>query len=153
VTVFPRLFPRAIGGTLREFLFGSPCQRCEGGSYAKRWARYDGTGSWRMHHTWIGPGHDYLFDYGDEYCARNGWFSRHRLLTALIAAVLALIVAMVAMVNAAHAAEPPKLPVGVTCEAVRERVAEHGRAAAIAWALASGYSWRQIRDARKICGI
>lgn len=53
----------------------------------------------------------------------------------------------------AHAADAPKLPQGVTCSDVRERVAEHGRAAAIAWALASGYSWRQIREARKICGV
>jgi len=50
---------------------------------------------------------------------------------------------------AGHAADVPKLPQGVTCSDIRERVAEHGRAAAIAWALASGYSWRQIRLAQQ----
>lgn len=49
----------------------------------------------------------------------------------------------------ARAADPPKLPAGVTCSDVRERVAEHGLAVAIAWAVKQGYSWREIRDAKR----
>jgi hypothetical protein len=42
------------------------------------------------------------------------------------------------------------LPAGATCEMVREKVAEHGKAAALAWALKQGYSFAQIRRA-KLC--
>jgi hypothetical protein len=42
------------------------------------------------------------------------------------------------------------LPEGITCEMVREKVAEHGKAAALAWALKQGYSFAQIRRA-KLC--
>lgn len=41
------------------------------------------------------------------------------------------------------------LPAGATCELVREKVAEHGKAAALAWALKQGYSLAQIRQARR----
>jgi hypothetical protein len=42
------------------------------------------------------------------------------------------------------------LPAGATCEIVREKVAEHGKAVALAWALKQGYSFAQIRRA-KLC--
>jgi hypothetical protein len=67
-----------------DFFFGSPCELCQHGNRSHRWTRYDGTGSWRMHKVWVGPGHDWLFDYGSEYCARNGWFSRHWIMTTTI---------------------------------------------------------------------
>ena len=41
------------------------------------------------------------------------------------------------------------LPAGITCEIVREKVAEHGKAVALAWALRQGYSLAQIRAARR----
>jgi hypothetical protein len=41
------------------------------------------------------------------------------------------------------------LPAGITCELVREKVAEHGRAVAWAWALKQGYSFAQISAARR----
>jgi hypothetical protein len=49
---------------------------------------------------------------------------------------------------AATAGQPAsELPPGVTCERVRAEVAQHGRAAAIVWALRQGTPWRQIRAA------
>jgi hypothetical protein len=117
VTLFRRLFPRSIGGTLREFLFGSECRRCKGGSFAKRWDRYDGTGSWRMHHTWIGPGHDPLIDYGDDNCSRNGWFSRHWFTTAFIVIVIGL--SVLVGVNVARAADRPEKPSAWFCMQAR----------------------------------
>lgn len=41
------------------------------------------------------------------------------------------------------------LPNGATCDLVREKVAEHGKAAALAWALKQGYSLAQINRARR----
>jgi hypothetical protein len=43
----------------------------------------------------------------------------------------------------------PKLPQGVTCEIIRAQVAQHGYARALIWARSSGYSWAQIKEARK----
>lgn len=43
----------------------------------------------------------------------------------------------------------PVLPVGVTCDLVREKVSEYGKLAAWAWALKQGYSLAQIRVARR----
>lgn len=41
------------------------------------------------------------------------------------------------------------LPAGITCEMVREKVAEHGRLVAWAWALKHGYSREQIKIAAR----
>lgn len=41
------------------------------------------------------------------------------------------------------------LPAGATCEIVREKVAEHGRAASLAWAIKQGFSFAQIRAAKR----
>jgi hypothetical protein len=49
----------------------------------------------------------------------------------------------------ARASTTPTLPAGFTCEMVREKVAEHGKAAALAWALKQGYSFAQIAAARR----
>jgi len=43
----------------------------------------------------------------------------------------------------------PQLPPGITCDMVREQVARYGKAAAFAWAIRQGYSWQQIKEARK----
>ena len=37
----------------------------------------------------------------------------------------------------------------VNCALVRQYVEEHGKARALAWALEQGYSWAQIREARR----
>jgi hypothetical protein len=46
-------------------------------------------------------------------------------------------------------ADTPQLPIGVTCEAVRAKVAEHGRIMAYAWARLNGYSAKQIAEAKR----
>jgi hypothetical protein len=43
----------------------------------------------------------------------------------------------------------PQLPAGITCGMIREKVAEHGRLASIAWAIRNGYSFAQIRQAKR----
>lgn len=146
MTVFQRLFPNSIGTSLKDFLFGSDCPRCKAGSFTRRWNRYDGTGSWRMHHTWYGPGHDPLMDYGDEYCARNGWFSRHWFATALI--VFAVGFFVIAGINAALAAESD-LPAGYSCADVRAAVEQYGRPKAIRLARRKGATPAQITAAEK----
>jgi hypothetical protein len=50
---------------------------------------------------------------------------------------------------AAALADEPKLPAGYSCEDVRAKVAELGRVKALALALESGATWKQIREARK----
>lgn len=145
--LFKRAFPNAIGGTLREFLFGAECRRCKGGSFAKRWDRYDGTGSWRMHHTWIGPGHDPLIDYGDEYCARNGWFSRHRFTTVMIALVVGLVIVSA---SAARAADRPERPSPALCVVAKAAVLAAGsEKAAEDSARAKGASEATIAKAKR----
>ncbi len=39
------------------------------------------------------------------------------------------------------------------CPSIRSLVAEHGKIAAYAWALANGYSPKEITRIRKVCGI
>lgn len=100
---FRTLFPNAIGKTLREFLFGSACPRCNGGAHPRRWSRYDGTGSWRIHPTGYFPD-----TYETSYCGRNGWFSRHWFTTVVIVFVIGLSVCV--GVNVALAADSPEKP-------------------------------------------
>lgn len=45
----------------------------------------------------------------------------------------------------ARAADRPQYD----CAVIRAYVAEHGQAAALGWAIRNGYSWRQIREARR----
>ena len=49
----------------------------------------------------------------------------------------------------ARAADTPRLPPGVTCAAVRAKVAEHGKVYAYAWARLQGYSKAEINEARR----
>jgi hypothetical protein len=45
----------------------------------------------------------------------------------------------------AYAADMPQ----IDCNLVRQYVAEHGRAKALAWAIREGYSWAEIRAAKR----
>jgi hypothetical protein len=141
------LKPAALAvASLWKFLFGSECPRCKGGSFAKRWQRHDGSGSWRMHHTWIGPGHDPLIDYGDDFCERNGWFTRHRLLTVAFAVGFFVI----AGIGAAHAADRPDKPSVWFCAAARAaRDAAGSERAAEDAARAHGVSEATIQRAKR----
>lgn len=51
----------------------------------------------------------------------------------------------------AHArAADTKLPApAIDCELVREKVAEYGKAKAVAWAISNGFSLKEISQARK----
>jgi hypothetical protein len=60
-----------------------------------------------------------------------------------------VIVLAVVLVLSATAPAEPKLPNGVTCEVVRDIVAQIGRFRALALALANGASAEQIREAKK----
>jgi len=48
----------------------------------------------------------------------------------------------------ARAAEV-KLPPGITCEMIRQAVTTHGRILAYTWALANGYTPKEIREAKR----
>jgi hypothetical protein len=43
----------------------------------------------------------------------------------------------------------PQLPAGATCDMIRTQVAVHGYLKAVVWARSQGYSWAQIREAKK----
>jgi hypothetical protein len=69
-----------------------------------------------------------------------------------VAAIFLLAVALILlMTRPAWPSTSPDsgLPAGITCELIREKVAEHGKAVALAWALKQGYSFAQIRVARR----
>jgi hypothetical protein len=59
-----------------------------------------------------------------------------------------LVVFILLLTIPARASTDSGLP-GFTCELVREKVAEHGKAVALAWALKQGYSFAQIRAAKR----
>lgn len=46
-------------------------------------------------------------------------------------------------------ASEPQLPPNVTCETIKSLVAEHGYIKAVLWAREHGYTWHQIREAKK----
>ncbi len=62
-----------------------------------------------------------------------------------------MIVALVllALAGPVLAADPPRLPEGVTCDHVRAVVKEHGKVKALALALQHGATWEQVRAARR----
>ena len=49
----------------------------------------------------------------------------------------------------AFAEQPVRLPAGVTCSMVREKVSEHGKVYAYAWARMQGYSSAEISQAKR----
>lgn len=59
------------------------------------------------------------------------------------------LIAAAILLTAAGAVGAAELPPGVDCPLVRRLVAEHGKARALAWAIRQGYSWEQIKEARK----
>ncbi len=65
--------------------------------------------------------------------------------------VAGIVYALVTIIGAgfALAADPPRLPPGVTCADVRAKVAEHGKVYAYAWARLNGYTAAQINEAKK----
>lgn len=62
---------------------------------------------------------------------------------------LVLIFAAVLLLATCWKARAADLPPGIDCATVRQYVAEHGKAKALAWAISQGYSWQQIAAARK----
>lgn len=60
----------------------------------------------------------------------------------------AIVLLIIFYLSTAHADEI-HLPSGITCELIREKVAEHGRLASFAWAIRNGYSFEQIRQAKR----
>jgi hypothetical protein len=72
-------------------------------------------------------------------------------LTLTVIALFILTVAFILLLTmpARASIAPEGLPPGITCELIREKVAEHGKAVALAWALKQGYSFAQIRVARR----
>lgn len=142
--LFQRLFPNAIGSSIKEFLLGSPCSLCQGGSPRSRWSRYDGTGSWRMHRYYADPD---FSDFDSTFCQRNGWFSRHWFATVLLVAV-ALI--LVGVGNAARAAGRPDIPDAWFCIKARAAVLAAGsEKAAEDAARAQGASEATIAKAKR----
>ena len=80
---------------------------------------------------------------------------QRRALAFLILTVLAIFFLVAALIllmtRPAWPSTSPNtgLPAGITCELVREKVAEHGKAVAWAWAIKQGYSFAQIAAARR----
>ena len=65
---------------------------------------------------------------------------------ALLCAALIVLMTRPAWPSTTH---DTGLPAGATCEIVREKVAEHGKAASLAWAVRQGFSFAQIRAAKR----
>lgn len=142
--VFSRLFPNAIGSSLRKFLFGERCPLCDDGARRTRWSPYDGTGSRRMH----SQGSVTFDNYDSRFCARNGWFSRHWLATALIVFVLAAILCAVLSDRAAAAEQIP-------CWKAKALLVWAGGKKSEAQKLAedAGYTKAQIAEVKRRCDL
>jgi hypothetical protein len=73
-------------------------------------------------------------------------------LALMVAGIFLLSVALIMlMTRPAWPSTTPDtgLPAGATCEMVREKVSEHGKAASLAWAIKQGFSFAQIRAAKR----
>jgi hypothetical protein len=64
-----------------------------------------------------------------------------------------VVIAIALLIAVCSKAKAADLPVGIDCQQVRQLVAEHGKARALAWAIERGYSFRLINQARKCLGI
>lgn len=64
-------------------------------------------------------------------------------------ALIAVLILLMTIPARASTTPGTGLPTGFTCEMVREKVAEHGKAVAWAWAIRQGYSFAQISAARR----
>ncbi|ANW00697.1 hypothetical protein [Bradyrhizobium icense] len=58
---------------------------------------------------------------------------------------------VLAVALALTVADPPAPP--VDCHMIRAHIAQHGKLAAYAWAIANGYSPKDIARIRKVCGV
>ena len=67
----------------------------------------------------------------------------------MITAIFLLVAALILLMTRPSMADEVQLPAGINCELIREKVAEHGKFIAIAWAIRQGYSAAQIRVARR----
>jgi len=56
---------------------------------------------------------------------------------------------IIAAVILAALSTDPQLPAGVTCEQIKALVAEYGKVRSLTWAVRQGYSWPQIRAAKR----
>jgi hypothetical protein len=68
-----------------------------------------------------------------------------------IFAIFVLFIALILLMT--RPARADVLPDGITCEMVREKVAEHGKVKALAWAIEHGISIRQIWQIRRTCKV
>lgn len=66
-----------------------------------------------------------------------------------VLAVFFLIAVLIILMTQPARASDVSLPEGVSCATIRSLVAEHGKVTALAWAIRQGYSWPQIREAKK----
>jgi hypothetical protein len=73
-------------------------------------------------------------------------------LVLIIVSIFFLIALMIILMTQPARADTA-LPDGITCEMVREKVAEHGKVKALAWAIEHGLSIRQIYFIRKTCRV
>lgn len=76
--------------------------------------------------------------------------NRDEVKTCLVGGVLAALIVIAATL--AYAADPPRLPPGVSCADVRAKVAENGKVYAYAWAKLNGYTTAEINEAKKCLG-
>jgi hypothetical protein len=72
---------------------------------------------------------------------------------ALTVLAIAALIALMIILMTRPARADSSLPDGITCEMVREKVAEHGKVKAFAWAIEHGYSIRQIYLIRRACRV
>lgn len=72
-------------------------------------------------------------------------------LAVIIAAIFLLSIALILLMT--RPARADSLPDGITCEMVREKVAEHGKVKALTWAIEHGISIRQIWQIRRTCKV
>jgi hypothetical protein len=82
------------------------------------------------------------------YVKRRAGFFLYMTILAIFLLVVALILLMTRPAWPSTTAGDG-LPPGATCEIVREKVAEHGKAVALAWAIKQGFSFAQIRAAKR----
>jgi hypothetical protein len=69
-------------------------------------------------------------------------------LALIVFAIFVLFAALIILMTRPARADEG-LPAGITCELIREKVAEHGKFVALAWAIRQGYSPAQIHAARR----
>jgi hypothetical protein len=60
-----------------------------------------------------------------------------------------VVIAISVLIAVCSKAKAADLPAGIDCQQVRQLVAEHGKARALAWAIENKYSFFMINEARK----